>query len=277
MDLAAGRANSVGIEFGQLFCIVCGHLFQEGRKGWAVVLIQVVDILVAHDLLSRVDAESREWLLNRTRRKTKGRARHSQDSDFPSNAVTVPRFHDSASTVSFSPTALVTATRVESRGLPRADKARYRLSRSIPAALATLARPPLASAMRRRAIRSTLGSSSSSNAARKYSAANSGLSRNSRTVASSCDMLALRFMMSFPDSPCGTPSRAGCRRIVCVYLRHKAATHRICRPACNKPDSPVRSRFATRTSLRAVIYNRQSCRQQADQFVPQSWRVFGLP
>ena len=35
----------------------------------------------------------------------------------------------SASTVSFRPTALVTAARVESRGLPRADKARYRLSR----------------------------------------------------------------------------------------------------------------------------------------------------
>jgi hypothetical protein len=42
--------------------------------------------------------------------------------------------------------------------------------------LATLAMPPLASAMRRRAIRSTLGSSSSSNAALRYSAAKSGLS-----------------------------------------------------------------------------------------------------
>src|SRR5712692_10304071 len=193
MDLAAGRANSVGIEFGQLFCIVCGHLFQEGRKGWAVVLIQVVDILVAHDLLSRVDAESREWLLNRTRRKTKGRARHSQDSDFPSNAVTVPRFHDSASTVSFSPTALVTATRVERRGFPRADKARYRLSRSIPAALATFATPPLASAIRRKASRRTCGSSASSSAALRYSAANPEFSRSSRITALSCEMLALRF------------------------------------------------------------------------------------
>jgi hypothetical protein len=59
--------------------------------------------------------------------------------------------HDAASTVSFKPIALVTATRVESRGFPRSDKARYRLSRSMPAALATLAKPPLASAMRRRA------------------------------------------------------------------------------------------------------------------------------
>ena len=32
--------------------------------------------------------------------------------------------HRAASTVSFNPTALVTATRVESRGLPRGDKAR---------------------------------------------------------------------------------------------------------------------------------------------------------
>jgi len=59
--------------------------------------------------------------------------------------------------------------------------------------LATLAIPPLASAMRRSAIRSTLGSSASSKAALRYSAAKSGLSRSSRTVASSCDMLALRF------------------------------------------------------------------------------------
>ena len=42
-------------------------------------------------------------------------------------------------TVSFNPTALVTATRVERRGFPWIDKARYRLSRSMPAALATLA------------------------------------------------------------------------------------------------------------------------------------------
>src|SRR5438034_4484628 len=49
---------------------------------------------------------------------------------------------------------------------------------------------------RARAIRSTRGSSASSNAARRYSAANSGLLRSSRIVASSCDVLALRFMMS---------------------------------------------------------------------------------
>jgi hypothetical protein len=72
--------------------------------------------------------------------------------------------YPASSTVSFSPTALVTATSVESRGFPRRDKARYKLSRSIPAALATLAMPPRASEMRRRAIRSTPGSSSSSNA-----------------------------------------------------------------------------------------------------------------
>src|SRR5947209_8252721 len=57
--------------------------------------------------------------------------------------------------------------------------------------------PPRASAMRRRAIRSTRGSSASSSAARRYSAANSGLLRSSRIVASasSCDVLALRFMV----------------------------------------------------------------------------------
>src|SRR5580692_1087663 len=105
--------------------------------------------------------------------------------------------HGAVSTVSFKPTALVTATRVESRGFPRTDKARYRLSRSMPAALATLAMPPRASATRRRAISRTLGSSVSSNAARRYSAANSGFLRSSRIVASSWDTLALRFMVSF--------------------------------------------------------------------------------
>jgi hypothetical protein len=45
------------------------------------------------------------------------------------------------STVSFNPTALVTATSVESRGFPRSDNSRYRLSCSTPAALATLAMP----------------------------------------------------------------------------------------------------------------------------------------
>src|SRR5450631_2637339 len=82
------------------------------------------------------------------------------------------------------------------QGFPRADKARYRLSRSMPAALATLAMPPRASAIRRKAIRSTLGWSPSSNAARRYSATNSGFSRSSRTVASSWDMLALRFIVA---------------------------------------------------------------------------------
>ncbi len=109
--------------------------------------------------------------------------------------------HPLASTVSFNPTALVTATSVESRGFPLADKARYRLSRSMPAALATLAMLPRASAMRRSAMRRTLGSSSSSKAARRYSAANSGFSRSSRTVASSWEMLALRFISFSPGSP----------------------------------------------------------------------------
>ena len=61
-----------------------------------------------------------------------------------------------ASTVSFSPTALVAATRVGRRGFPRTDKARYRLSRSMPAVLATLVMPPRASATRRSAMRSPL-------------------------------------------------------------------------------------------------------------------------
>ena len=59
------------------------------------------------------------------------------------------------STVSFSPIALVTATSVDHLGLPRADSARYRLSRSTPAAFATFATPPLASATRRKAIKRT--------------------------------------------------------------------------------------------------------------------------
>ena len=46
-----------------------------------------------------------------------------------------------ALTVSFKPMALVTATSVDRRGFPRSNKARYRLSRSMPAALATLAMP----------------------------------------------------------------------------------------------------------------------------------------
>ena len=75
------------------------------------------------------------------------------------------RLWRAASTVSFKPTALVTATSVESRGFPRADNARYKLSRSMPAALATLAMPPLASRVRPRTISSTAGSCVSSNAA----------------------------------------------------------------------------------------------------------------
>ena len=46
------------------------------------------------------------------------------------------------STVSFRPIALATANKVDSRGLPRGESARYKLSRSIPACLATLASPP---------------------------------------------------------------------------------------------------------------------------------------
>src|SRR5258705_3105580 len=48
MDLATSRADCVGIEFRQLFRIMCSHFFQKGRKRWAVVLVQVVDILVVH-------------------------------------------------------------------------------------------------------------------------------------------------------------------------------------------------------------------------------------
>jgi hypothetical protein len=62
--------------------------------------------------------------------------------------------HCAASTVSLKPTALVTATSVDNRGFPRADNSRCRLSRSMPAAVATFA-TPLASATRRRAIRRT--------------------------------------------------------------------------------------------------------------------------
>ena len=82
--------------------------------------------------------------------------------------------HDAASTVSSRPIAFVTATSVERRGLPRGDSARYRLSRSIPAALATFAIPPRASAIRRSATRRTVGSSVSSSAALRYSVAKSG-------------------------------------------------------------------------------------------------------
>src|SRR5712692_4051822 len=67
----------------------------------------------------------------------------------------------------------------------------------MPAAFATLAMP-CARARWRRAIRSTRGSSLSSNAALRYSAAKSGSLRRRRTNASSWEMLALRFMVSSP-------------------------------------------------------------------------------
>jgi hypothetical protein len=108
----------------------------------------------------------------------------------------------------FNPTALVTATRVDSRGFPRVDKARCRPSRSTPAALATLAMPPLASALRRRAIRSTAGSSASSNAAFRYSATNLGFPRNLRITYSSCETLVISFfLVSCIRGPCA-PSHA---------------------------------------------------------------------
>ena len=75
MDLATSRADRVGIEFRKLFRIMCSHFFQKGRKRWAVVLVQVVNILVVHNLfllLSTVDAESRHWLLNPAGRNRRG-------------------------------------------------------------------------------------------------------------------------------------------------------------------------------------------------------------
>jgi hypothetical protein len=47
-------------------------------------------------------------------------------------AIPKPYPHRALSTVNFNPTARVTATSVESRGFPFADKARYKLSRSMP-------------------------------------------------------------------------------------------------------------------------------------------------
>src|SRR4051812_23200389 len=103
-----------------------------------------------------------------------------------------------ASTVSFRPIALVTATSVDSLGLPFCESARYKLSRSIPAALATLAIPPLASANRRSAIRSTFGSSVSSSAALRYSTAKSRSSRSIFFIVSSWGTLGLCFMFAAP-------------------------------------------------------------------------------
>src|SRR3970282_1904812 len=67
----------------------------------------------------------------------------------------------------------------------------------MPAAFATLAMP-CACARWRRAIRSTRGSSSSSNAALRYSAAKPGSLRSRRTMAWSWELLALRLMVSGP-------------------------------------------------------------------------------
>src|SRR6266852_4799636 len=122
---------------------------------------------------------------------------------FRSEGGTQPAFlstHCAASTVSLNPIALVTATSVDRRGLPWTDNARYRLSRSMPAALATLAMP-WAWARWRNAMSRTRGSSSSSSAAFRYSAAKSGSFRSRRMMASSCEMLALRFMR-FRSFPC---------------------------------------------------------------------------
>jgi hypothetical protein len=68
-----------------------------------------------------------------------GLYQHTRNSPLGQEALV--RGYQAASTVSRSPIAFVTASKVERRGLPRADNARYRLSRSIPAALATLAMP----------------------------------------------------------------------------------------------------------------------------------------
>jgi hypothetical protein len=81
MDLATSRTDCVGIQFRQLFRIMCSHFFQKGRKSWAVVLVQVVDILVVHIVsltLSTVDAESGHWLLNPAGRSMRG-ASHLKD------------------------------------------------------------------------------------------------------------------------------------------------------------------------------------------------------
>ena len=94
------------------------------------------------------------------------------------------------STVNFMPTAFVTACNVDKRVAPRDDKARFKDSRGTPAATATLVTPPRASAIRLRAIRRTPGSSSSSIAALRYSAAKAGSRRNMFITTSSCETLA---------------------------------------------------------------------------------------
>ncbi len=67
----------------------------------------------------------------------------------------------------------------------------------MPAAFATRA-APCARTRWRRASRRTRGSSSSSSAACRYSAAKPGSLRNRRTIASSWEMLALRFTVFSP-------------------------------------------------------------------------------
>src|ERR1700722_3349178 len=103
------------------------------------------------------------------------------------------------STVNFNPTALVTATRVATRGLPFGDSTRYKFSRSMPAILATLAIPPRASATRRSAIKKLPVSPLSSKAALRYSAANSRFSRKRRRMTSPCDSLLMSFLVLFMD------------------------------------------------------------------------------
>ena len=82
-------------------------------------------------------------------------------------------------TSSFNPVARTTGASVDQRGLPFKDSMRYRLSRGIPACLAT-SDIPCASATLRRACRNTAGSSSSA-AAVRYSAAKPGSLSRSRS------------------------------------------------------------------------------------------------
>jgi hypothetical protein len=171
----------------------------------------------------------------------------------PRHTEAIP--HRALSTVSFNPTARVTATSVESRGFPFADKARYKLSRSIPAALATLAIPPRASAMRRNAIKSTPGSSLSSSAAFKYSAAKLWLSRRRRRITSSCDSLVLFFTecVSFPDNRLSIRGPAEYRPTARAYLLHRAIAHSSCQSWRSKFGSPARRRFAIQAILHQAI------------------------
>ena len=77
-----------------------------------------------------------------------------------------------ARTDNFNPATRRTATSVDSRGLPAADRERYRLSRLSPAASATRDMP-CASAMRRRPSNNSSGVSNCSRTARRYSPARS--------------------------------------------------------------------------------------------------------